>query len=118
MVRSDARSFLEAYFPLAEIKMMQWLALSIKYSILAGNINNNKVMKQGKTKVDIIVEILGERNPEIQRLVALDDKVRTFAAKAEEGDDISEMSVEVIAEWALLQDKYYAIALEKRQTMN
>lgn len=75
-------------------------------------------MEQRKSKVDIIVEVLGERNPEIQRLVVLDDKVRTFAAKAAEGDDTSEMSVEIIAEWALLQDKYYAIALEKKQTMN
>lgn len=75
-------------------------------------------MKEGKSKVDIIVEVLGERNPEIQRLVALDDTIRTFAAKAEQGDNSSSMSIEIVAEWAMLQDKYYKIALEKRQTMN
>lgn len=75
-------------------------------------------MEERKSKVDIIVEVLGERNPEIQRLVALDDKVRTFASKAEEGDDDSLMNVEIIAEWAMLQNKYYTMALEKRQTMN
>ena len=97
--------------------MKQRLILSNKYFTLAGNIHKNKKMKQEKTKVDIIVEILGERDPEIQRLVALDDKVRTFAAKAEEGDDTSEMSIEIIAEWALLQDKFYAMAVKKKRAM-
>lgn len=75
-------------------------------------------MNEMKSKVDIIVEVLGERDPEIQRLVALDDKVRTFASKSEAGDDDSLMSVEVVAEWAMLQEKYYRMALEKKQTMN
>lgn len=75
-------------------------------------------MNEMKSKVDIIVEVLGERNPEIQRLVALDDKVRTFASKSEAGDNDSLMSVEVVAEWAMLQEKYYRMALEKKQTMN
>lgn len=75
-------------------------------------------MNEMKSKVDIIVEVLGERDPEIQRLVALDDKVRTFASKSEAGDNDSLMSVEVVAEWAMLQEKYYRMALEKKQTMN
>lgn len=75
-------------------------------------------MNEMKSKVDIIVEVLGERNPEIQRLVALDDKVRTFASKSEAGDNDSLMSVKVVAEWAMLQEKYYRMALEKKQTMN
>lgn len=75
-------------------------------------------MEERKSKVDIIVDILGERHPEIQRLVALDDKVRAFASKAEEGDEDSLMNIEIVAEWAMLQNKYYTIALEKRQTMN
>lgn len=75
-------------------------------------------MEEKKSKVDIIVDILGERNPEIQRLVALDDKVRTFVLKAEEGDNDSLMNIEIVVEWAMLQNKYYTIALEKKQTMN
>lgn len=75
-------------------------------------------MEERKSKVDIIVDILGERNPEIQRLVALDDKVRTFVLKAEEGDTDSLMNIEIVVEWAMLQNKYYTIALEKKQTMN
>lgn len=75
-------------------------------------------MEEKKSKVDIIVDILGERNPEIQRLVALDDKVRTFVLKAEEGDTDSLMNIEIVVEWAMLQNKYYTIALEKKQTMN
>lgn len=75
-------------------------------------------MEERKSKVDIIVDILGERNPEIQRLVALDDKVRTFVLKAEEGDNDSLMNIEIVVEWAMLQNKYYTIALEKKQTMN
>ena len=31
------------------------------------------------TKLDIIVEVLGEREPEIRRLVILDDRLRMFA---------------------------------------
>lgn len=73
-----------------------------------------------KTKVDIIVEVLGEKDPEIQRLVALDNKVRAFAEKAkdETQDDGSLMGVEVVAEWAMLQDKYYKLALERKQMTN
>lgn len=36
------------------------------------------------TKLDIIVEVLGEREPEIRRLVTLDDRIRTFAESGDE----------------------------------
>ena len=68
------------------------------------------------TKLDIIVEILGEREPEIRRLVTLDDRIRTFA---ESGDENGQrMPIELIAEWAMLLDKYYPLALEKRNSLN
>lgn len=73
-----------------------------------------------KTKVDIIVEVLGEKDPRIQRLVALNDIVRAFAEKAKDGNQGEglEINMEVVAEWAELQDEYYKQALEKIQTMN
>ena len=68
------------------------------------------------TKLDIIVEVLGEREPEIRRLVTLDDRIRTFA---ESGDENGQsMPIELIAEWAMLLDKYYPLALEKRNSLN
>ena len=46
------------------------------------------------TKLDIIVEVLGEREPEIRRLVTLDDRIRTFA---EFGDENGQrMPIEII----------------------
>lgn len=68
------------------------------------------------TKLDIIVEVLGEREPEIRRLVTLDDRIRRFA---ESGDENAQrMPIELIAEWAMLLDKYYPLALEKRNSLN
>ena len=68
------------------------------------------------TKLDIIVEVLGEREPEIRRLVTLDDRIRTFA---ESGDENGQrMPIELIAECAMLLDKYYPLALEKRNSLN
>lgn len=68
------------------------------------------------TKLDIIVEVLGEREPEIRRLVTLDDRIRTFA---ESGDENGQrMPIELIVEWAMLLDKYYPLALEKRNSLN
>lgn len=73
----------------------------------------------GKTKVDIIVEMLGTNSPELQRLVRLDKTVRDFGAKDEENPNNTEtMDARIVAEWFELQEKYYKLALEKKQSLN
>lgn len=68
------------------------------------------------TKLDIIVEVLGEREPEIRRLVILDDRLRMFAESDDENGP--GIPIELVAEWAMLLNKYYPLALEKRNMMN
>ena len=63
------------------------------------------------TKLDIIVEVLGEREPEIRRLVIL-----MFAESNDENGP--GIPIELVAEWAMLLNKYYPLALEKRNMMN
>lgn len=75
-------------------------------------------MENKKTKVDIIVEILGTTLPEIKRLVWLDQVLRDFALDAGNSNNNETMGVEVVAEWASLMEKYYQIALERKEQMN
>lgn len=73
----------------------------------------------GKTKVDIIVEMLGADSPELQRLVWLDKTVRDFSTKDEENPDSGEMmDARIVAEWFELQERYYKLALEKKLSLN
>lgn len=60
------------------------------------------------TKLDIIVEVLGEREPEIRRLVILDDRLRMFAESNDENGP--GIPIELVAEWAMLLNKYYPLA--------
>lgn len=67
-------------------------------------------MEKEITKVDIIVRALGLSNPEIKRLVELENEIRTSAALGNtEVKDCIEYGVtaEAIMEWKTLMDKYY-----------
>lgn len=73
----------------------------------------------GKTKVDIIVEMLGTDSTELQRLVWLDKTVRDFGTRDEENPDNGEMmDARIVAEWFKLQERYYKLALEKKLSLN
>lgn len=76
------------------------------------------MMEYKKTKVDIIVEVLGTALPEIKRLVWLDQVIRDFSSKVDDPDQSETMDIEVVAEWATLMDQYYQMALEKKEQMN
>ena len=54
------------------------------------------------TKLDIIVEVLGEREPEIRRLVILDDRLRMFADLTMKM--VRAYLIELVAEWAMLRE--------------
>ena len=62
------------------------------------------------TKLDIIVEVLGEREPEIRRLVILDDRLRMFAESNDENGP--GIPIELVAEWAMLLNKYYPLFID------
>lgn len=72
-------------------------------------------MEQQITKTDIIVRAFGISNLEIQRLVELDNKIRTSAALA--GTEVEDQPMygvrtEELIEWKFLMDKYYDNAVE------
>jgi len=77
-------------------------------------------MEQQRTKVDIIIEYLGKKEPEIKRLIAIDKKIRAFAelAKKEEEYTGPGMDITLLAEWKMLLDKYYPMAEKERLKKN
>ena len=70
------------------------------------------------TKYKIIVATLDRTSPEMIKYLELSDRIDMFL----ETNGISEkkggLSVEVMGEFALLQDKLYKLAQEKRQDMS